>query len=227
LIEARLVHDVADFYSLSIEKLASLDMGRVKQDGTPVELGAVMASKIAERIDASRQRPLSRVLFGLGIRHVGASVAEALSAAFGSVQALQAADAEAIAAVEGIGPKIAESVRAFFGNPDNIVVLDKLAAAGVSLAEERKEPTRPQTLVGHTFVLTGALEQLTRDQATEALKELGAKVSSSVSKKTSFVVAGEAAGSKYDRALELGIPILTEDDLVGVLESGQLPNERA
>lgn len=223
LIASELVHDIADFYRLDLTDLARLDMGRVRQDGTAVELGEVMAAKIAERIEASRHRPLARLLYGLGIRHVGATVAEALAHAFVSVDALRTASAEEIAAVEGIGPKIASSVRAFFDNPDNLDVLERLRLAGVSLADERREPMRPLTLSGLTFVLTGALERFTRDEAAAALKELGGKVSSSVSKKTSYVVAGEAAGSKYDRARELGVPILDEAALIRIVESGEPP----
>jgi DNA ligase (NAD+) len=227
LIDAGLVADIADFYRLTTTDLAGVDMGRVKQDGVPVTLGPVVAAKIAERIEASRERPLSRLLFGLGIRHVGASVAEALAEAFGSVDGLTAASAEQIAAVEGVGPTIAASVRAFFDNPDNLEVIERLRQAGVSLAQERREPERPQTLAGLTFVLTGALERYSRDEATAALKALGAKVASSVSKKTSFVVAGEAAGSKYDKAVELGVPLLTEDDLARVIDTGLPPDVAA
>lgn len=217
------VHDIADFYSLTAESLSYLDMGRTKQDGTPVTLGDVVGAKIAANIEASKQRPLSRLLFGLGIRHVGTSVAEALAEAFGSIDELCAASADRIAEVEGIGPKIAAGVRVFFDNPDNRAIVDKLRAAGVSLAMARRGPTRPQTLAGLTFVLTGALERHSRDDATAQLKGLGAKVSGSVSKKTSYVVAGEAAGSKYDKAVELGIPILTEADLEVVLDTGEAP----
>jgi len=225
LIEAELVRDVADFYRLSREDLAGLDMGRTKQDGTPVCLGETVADKIRGNLETSKARPLSRLLFGLGIRHVGSTVADALSAEFASVDALVAASAEELAAVEGVGPKIAASVRAFFDNPDNIEVIERLRSAGVSLAETRSAPTRPQTLSGVTFVLTGALERFSRDEAGAALKALGAKVASSVSKKTNYVVAGEAAGSKYDKALALGVPILTEDDLLGLLETGRVPGE--
>jgi DNA ligase (NAD+) len=223
LLATGLVHDIADFYSLTAEQLAGLDMGRQKKDGTPVLLGEVMALKLAAGIEASKGRPLSRLLFGLGIRHVGSTVAQALASEFGSVEALREADADRIAAVEGIGPKIAVGVRNFFDNPDNIHVIDKLAAAGVSLADERREPSRPQTLAGITFVLTGALERFTRDEASEALKEMGAKVAGSVSKKTSYVVAGEAAGSKYDKAIELGVPVLSEEDLRNIIETGAPP----
>ncbi len=241
LSETDALHDVADFYTLTAEQLAALDMGRVKIDGSPVVLGATVAAKLVASIEASKTRPLSRLLFGLGIRHVGATVGEALASAFGSIDAIEAAArteppqpgaglsiaaalaADPLASVEGIGPKIAASIRAFFDNPDNVEVLGRLRAAGVVLAEERREPLRPQTLAGLTFVLTGALTRFTRDEAGAALKALGAKVSGSVSKKTSFVVVGEDAGSKYDKAVELGVPVLAEDDLVRVLESGEPP----
>jgi DNA ligase (NAD+) len=124
-----------------------------------------------------------------------------------------------------VGPKIAESVRAFFANPDNLAVIERLREGGVALAEERTAPARPQTLSGLTFVLTGALANYTREEAGAALKELGAKVSGSVSKKTSFVVAGEDAGSKYDKAVELGVTVVSEDDLARILKTGEAPAE--
>jgi DNA ligase (NAD+) len=242
LVERDLLHDVSDFYVLTEEALANLDMGRVKKDGTPVVLGPVMAAKLLAAVEASRSRPLARVLFGLGIRHVGSTVAEVLSGEFGSLDALvdaaaheppapgeggltvaAALAADPIASVEGVGPTIAASIRAFFANPDNVALVERLRERGVRLAEERAAPVRPQTLEGLTFVLTGALERFTRDEAAAALKELGAKVTGSVSKKTSFVVAGEDAGSKYDKALALGVPVLDEQDLVRVIESGQPP----
>ncbi len=223
LIQVGLLCDVADFYALSAEQLSGLDMGRTKKDGTAVRLGETVAQKLAASIEASRHRPVARLLFGLGIRHVGGTVAEALARAFGSVEGLQAASAEQIAEVEGVGPKIAAAVRAFFDNPDNRIVIEKLRQAGMSLVDERTEPSRPQTLAGLTFVLTGGLDAMTRDEASAALKELGAKVSGSVSKKTSFVVAGADPGSKYDKALELGVPVLAEADLLGVLETGAPP----
>ncbi len=243
LVENDLLHDVSDFYVLAEETLASLDMGRLKKDGSPVVLGPVVAAKLAAAIDSSRTRPLARVLFGLGIRHVGSIVAEVLAAEFGSLDALAQAAAveppvageggatvaaalaaDPVARVEGVGPVIAASIRAFFVNPDNSALVERLRERGVQLAEERTERSRAQTLAGLTFVLTGALARFTRDEAGAALKELGAKVTGSVSRKTSFVVAGEDAGSKYDKALALGVPVLTEEDLVRVLETGQPPS---
>ncbi|MBA4371000.1 MAG: NAD-dependent DNA ligase LigA, partial [Coriobacteriaceae bacterium] len=226
LVGQGLLHDVADYYALTAEQLAALDMGRVKQDGEPVLLGPVVADKIVAQIDASRSRPLARVLFGLGIRHVGTTVAEQLAAHFGSLDALCAADEVRVSAVDGVGPKIAASVAEFFANERNAALVEKLRAAGVRMVDDAPAgETRPQTLAGLTFVLTGALERFTRDEAAAALKSLGAKASGSVSKKTSFVVVGADAGSKYDRALELGVPVRDEEWLSQVLERGTLPDQ--
>ncbi|MFA5844541.1 MAG: NAD-dependent DNA ligase LigA [Coriobacteriia bacterium] len=222
LIDSGMLCDVADFYTIRDADFAALDLGRVKKDGAPVVLGDVMAAKIRANIEASKTQPLARVLFGLGIRHVGGTVAELLAAAFGSMDSLAAASAEDIASVEGVGPVIAASVRAFFDNPDNVAVVRRLEASGVSMRDETVERA-PQTLAGFTFVLTGALSRRTRDEASAALKALGAKVSSSVSKKTSFVVAGADPGNKLDAARDLGVPVLAEDDLDRVLETGEPP----
>ncbi len=223
LVDAGLVFDVADFYRLGLDELAGLDMGRVRQDGTPVVLGETVAAKLLASIDASRRRPPARLLFGLGIRHVGATVAEALMREFAGIRALAAADETRLASVEGVGPRIAASVAAFFREPRNRDVVERLEAAGVVLDAPLVASARPQSLAGLTFVLTGALERHTRDEAAAALKELGAKVSSSVSAKTSFVIAGEAAGSKLAKARELGVPVLSETDLEAVLTSGEPP----
>ena len=206
-----------------------------KQDGTPVLLGDDGGREgLLDSIEASKSRPLSRVLFGLGIRHVGSTVAEDIAGAFRSMDALEAAAREGgedvstsdpIAEIEGVGPAIAQSVRAFFDVPDNRALVERLAQRGVSLADENAGPSRPQTLGGLTFVLTGTLQGRTRTEAQEALKELGAKVSSSVSKKTSYVVAGADAGSKADKAAELGVPVLDEATLEQIIDSGKPPAE--
>ena len=231
LVASGLLADVGDFYTLTPKALSSLDMGRTRKDGTAVTLGDTVAGKLIAAIDESRRRPLARVLFGLGIRHVGSTVAEALAAAFGSIDALidaassslEAPLEDPIALVEGVGPVIAESVRAFLANPDNLEVLERLRARGVLLAEELRAPERPQTLVGLTFVLTGALENHTRQEAGAALKALGAKVSGSVSKQTSFVVAGTDPGGKYDKAISLGVPVLDEAALGRIIATGEPP----
>jgi len=228
LIDTGLVCDVADFYSLSPDALARVDLGRVKKDGAPVRLGPVMAAKIFANIEASKDRPLARVLYGLGIRHVGSTVSEQLAAAFRSLEALRAASLEQIASVEQVGPTIASSVAEFLANPDNVAVLDKLAAAGVRLSDEgRVAEAKPATLAGLSFVLTGGLGRFTRDEATAELKKWGAKVSGSVSAKTSFVVAGVDAGSKLARAIELGVPVLDETALLHIIETGEPPSPEA
>jgi DNA ligase (NAD+) len=226
LEEEGLVHDVADLYRLTAATLASLETGRLRKDGSAIALGETIAAKLVAGIEASRDRPLARLLFGLGMRHVGATVAEQIARAYPSLDAIEAASEDDLAAVEGVGPRIAGSVRAFFSNPDNLAVLERLAEAGVCTADEATE-IREQTLAGTTWVLTGALERFSRDAATAALKALGAKVTGSVSKKTSFVVVGADPGSKYDSARELGIRILSEAELAATLESGTVPEASA
>ena len=229
LLESGLVRDVADFYSLTVEQVAALPTGRVyaskskdHEKGDPVLVGLTTAQKAVANIQASREKPFSRVLFGLGMRHVGKTVAEALADAFGSLSALATASVDDIACVDGVGPQIAQSVHDFLRVPDNLAVIERLRQAGVQL-EGASRKLKPQTLAGLTFVLTGTLERRTREQAGEELKAYGAKVSGSVSKKTSYVVAGEAAGSKLTRARELGVPVLDENALDEILSGGIIP----
>ena len=227
LVESGRLTDVADYYTLDEVELSMLDMGRVNKDGEAIRLGRTVAAKLVAAIDASRGRGFARVLFGLGMRHVGKTTAEALAASYPSMDELRAATEEDLAAVEGIGPKIAHSVYLFLRTPDNVAVIDRLQARGVNLADSAAEDAAqlPQTLAGLTFVLTGTLVQsgMTRDEAGAALKARGAKVSGSVSKKTSFVVAGESAGSTYDKAIALGVPVLDEDALLRIIETGEAP----
>ena len=229
LVESGRVADVADYYSLSEEELASLDMGRVKADGEPVRLGHTVAKKLVAAIEASKGRPFARVLFGLGIRHVGKTTAEAIAAAYSSMDALAAAGEDELAGIYGVGPKVAHGMWLFFRTPDNVSVIERLRAAGVTMADEAAAPGEevPQVLAGLTFVLTGTLTHsgMTRDEAGARLKAMGAKVSGSVSKKTSFVVAGENAGSKYDKAVALDVPVLDEAQLLNLLETGEVPRE--
>lgn len=229
LVESGRVADVADYYSLSEEELASLDMGRVKADGEPVRLGRTVAKKLVAAIEASKGRSFARVLFGLGIRHVGKTTAEAIAAAYPSMDALAAAGEDELAGIYGVGPKVAHGMWLFFRTPDNTSVIERLRAAGVTMADEAVAVGEevPQVLAGLTFVLTGTLAHsgMTRDEAGARLKAMGAKVSGSVSKKTSFVVAGENAGSKYDKAVALGVPVLDEAQLLNLLEAGEVPRE--
>ena len=227
LVESGRVTDVADYYSLDEVELSLLDMGRVNKEGNPIRLGETVAKKLVAQIEESKTRSFARMLFGIGMRHVGKTVAEAVAAAFPTMDALMAADEEALAAIEGIGPKIAHSIFVFLRTPQNVQVIERLRKAGVNMADEPAGVGEqlPQTLAGLTFVLTGALVQsgMTRDEAGARLKARGAKVSGSVSKKTSYVVAGEAAGSKYDKAVSLGVPVLDESQLLELLETGEVP----
>ena len=223
LVAAGLVSDVADFYdNLTESALAACPTGRVSVSGDDILGGKVIAAKVMDQIAESRERGLARVLFGLGIRHVGEQVARSLAGEFGSLVELMAADEERIAAVEGVGPKIAHGVREFFSVEENLAVVERLREAGVVLEEERGEQV-PQTLAGLTFVLTGTLERHKRDDAKAALQAFGAKVSGSVSKKTSYVIAGAAAGSKLTKAQQLGVPVLDEDALEQILATGAVP----
>ncbi|WP_418762997.1 NAD-dependent DNA ligase LigA [Enteroscipio rubneri] len=227
LVEDGRLSDVADYYTLDEVELSLLDMGRVNKEGEPIRLGSTVAKKLVAAIDESRARPFARALFGLGIRHVGKTIAELLAAAYPSIEALMEASEEDLAAIDGVGPKIARSVYLFLRTPDNVAVIERLRKRGVAMADEAGDPAEqlPQTLEGLTFVLTGSLVEsgMTRDEAGAALKARGAKVSGSVSKKTSFVVAGEAAGSKYDKAVALSVPVLDEAALLRILETGEAP----
>ena len=231
MVEEGVLSDVADFYDkLTEETLASMPTGRVYDtdtadhlSGDSIPVGHTIAKKVMAKVEESKTRGLGRALFGIGMRHVGANVAELLAQEFGSIQALATAPVEKIAEIPGIGPKIAESVHEFFSIPENVAVIERLRQAGVVLEEEKAENELPQTLAGLTFVLTGTLEHFTRDEAGAQLKAMGAKVSGSVSKKTSFVVAGEAAGSKLTKAESLGVPVLNEAALQQILETGQAP----
>lgn len=246
MIEAGLLCDVADFYTLDADSIAALDTGRTyaKDDkkkgvaaGDPIKVGHTIAGKVMDELVRSKAQPLSRVLFALGIRHVGKSVAEVLAQRFLTVDALAAASEEDIAACEGIGPKIAASVREFLSVPENLEVLQRLREAGLALEENLgaavaqaaqetgvdADLAAGQPLDGLTFVLTGTLVNRTRDEAGAALKLLGAKVSGSVSKKTSYLVAGPKAGSKLTKAENLGVPVLDEEALERILATGEVP----
>ena len=248
MIAAGLLHDVADYYALTVDEVAGLDTGRVYKTtnakrgvraGDPIPVGAKTAAKVVDELAKSKARPLGRVLFALGIRHVGKSVGEVLARRFLTLDALVQASEEDIAAVDGVGPKIAASVKSFLAVPENLQVLQRLRDAGLSMEEDLGADAAraaaetgvdaalaaSSPLEGLTFVLTGTLERRTRDEAGEALKALGAKVTGSVSKKTSYVVAGPGAGSKLTKAESLGVPVLDEAQLEGILATGVVPAE--
>ncbi|MGH9002686.1 MAG: NAD-dependent DNA ligase LigA, partial [Acidimicrobiia bacterium] len=213
LCEQDLVTDVADIYSLSRDTFLAMERFADKS-----------ADNLLSAIEASKSRPLAKLLVGLGVRHVGPTAAVALAADLGHMDAIAAASVEELVAVEGIGPIIAESVQRFFAAERNRQVVDKLRAAGVNL-EGPKRAARAEgegggelPLAGLTFVLTGTLAGMTRDEAQAAIEAAGGKVSGSVSKKTAYVVAGDGPGSKLDKARTLGVPVLDEDGLRALLE---------
>ncbi len=234
LLEEGLVTDVSGFYSLSLEDIAHLETGQYKfknamskerraatgdYERVPELVGLVVAKKIFEQIRASREQSFARVLFGVGIRNVGKSIAELLVSRFPSYEALRAATIEEMTEIDGVGPIIAESVCEFFETEKNRELFERLRAAGLNLSE-KSETEKPQSLVGLTFVLTGSFEHYTRDEASEIIKSYGGKAASSVSRKTDYVIAGDGAGSKLAKALELGIPVLSEEDLLRTAETG-------
>lgn len=198
--------------------------GAWRPDADSFEIRDEPMRQLMYEIDAGPLGPIGNLLLALQIDGVGTTHAEAIAAAFPSAVLLCAAMRDELASVPGVGQRTADRVVARFAEAAVASILDDLRAAGVVLAEEQREPERPQTLAGLTFVLTGALSGFTRDEAGAALKALGAKVSGSVSKKTSFVVVGEDAGSKYDKALELGVPVLAEGDFVHLIETGEPPS---
>lgn len=198
LLRAGLVRDVADLYALKMEDLLGLE--RVAQKS---------ARNLLDAIAASKKNPLYRLIYALGIRHVGERAAKVLAEHFADLDRLMRASYEELVAIPEIGPTIAESVITFFAQEQNRRIVEKLKAAGVNTTASGAAGG-PRPLAGKTFVLTGTLREFTRQEARELIEKLGGKVTSSVSKKTDFVVAGENPGSKLDRARELGIPVLDE-----------------
>jgi DNA ligase (NAD+) len=202
LVDQGLVKTVADLYRLTLEQLMGLE-----------RMGQRSSEKLLTAITHSQEQPWSRVLYGLGIRHVGSVTAQALTAAFPTVDQLRSASPETIGAVYGIGPEIAQSVNEWFQNSDHQHLMAQLEALGLQMTAHQTQPQGPQPLTGKTFVITGTLPTLSRDEAKALIEQAGGKVSGSVSKKTDYLVAGEAAGSKLDKALALGIPQLDEAQL--------------
>ena len=213
LIEKGMVSDVADLYSLEKARLLELD-----------RMGDKLATRILDNIEASKRRPLPRLLFAMGITHVGSEVADLLAQNYLGITELSAATEEDLTEIEGIGPKIAESIIAWFQDPANQRVMEKLRSYGVVLQQESLPkavvvPSDTTPLVGLTFVVTGTLSALSRAEAEGRLKGLGGKVTSSVTKKTSYVVVGESPGSKAATAEKLGIPVLDEGAFLHLLET--------
>ncbi|MBZ5559613.1 MAG: NAD-dependent DNA ligase LigA [Acidobacteriia bacterium] len=220
LIEQGLVHDYADLYALKADQLEQLVVAPrdPKSDrAVPRKLGKV-GRNVIEQLERSKSNDLSRLVYALGIRHVGEKVAATLARHFRTMDGLMAASVEALQTAPEIGPVVAASVRAFADEPRNRRLIDRLRDAGVNMASQAPEPTDlPGPLAGKTFVLTGTLTSMTREQATEAIERLGAKVSGSVSKKTSYVVYGAEAGSKLEKARTLGVETLDEEKFLALI----------
>ena len=216
LIEQELVHDFADLYHLTVAQLENLVVTPREprsERAVPRKLGKV-GRNVVEQIERSKQNDVARLLYGLGIRHVGEKAAGTLTRHLRTLPDVLKASLEELQTVPEIGPVVAASVRAFAEEPRNCALVEKLAAAGVNMESLQPAPGKVEAgpLAGKTFVLTGTLSTMTREEATATIERLGGKVSGSVSKKTAYVVAGEEAGSKLQKAQQLGVPILTEQD---------------
>jgi DNA ligase (NAD+) len=213
LLRPGLLADEGDVFALTKDKLTVSPFFTRKDGGLTAN-----ANKLLDNLEQAKQRPLWRVLVALSIRHVGPTAAQALAREFGSVDRIAAASEEELAAAEGVGPTIAAALREWFDEAWHKAVVEKWRVAGVRLEEQVESGPRP--LEGITVVVTGSLEGYSRDEATEAIQTRGGKVSGSVSKKTSFVVAGDNPGSKYDKAVQLGVPVLDGAGLTALLEQG-------
>jgi DNA ligase (NAD+) len=214
LIEQGLVKTFADIYKLTVSRLENLVVAPREprsERARPRKLGKV-GSNVVEQIERSKENDLSRLIYALGIRHVGEKAAATLARHFRTMERVMEAPVEALQSVPEIGPVVAASVRAFADEPRNRQLVARLAKAGVNMTSRAPEPSHePGPLAGKVFVLTGTLAAMSREEATEALERLGARVAGSVSKKTGYVVAGSDAGSKLEKARQLGIETLDED----------------
>jgi len=210
LVDAGHVHSPADLFTLSQELLASLE-----------RMGDKSAANLVAAIEASKATTLARFIYALGIRNVGEATARDLARHFGKLDALLAADVAALQEVPDVGPVVAESLHAFLAEPHNREVIARLVAAGVHWPDEEGNAGAPKPFAGKTFVLTGTLPNLKRDDAKLKIETAGGKVSGSVSKKTDYVVAGEEAGSKLEKAQELGVSVIDEAQLLQLLEQGE------
>ena len=214
LVDAGMVSSPADLYDknkLNLHTLANLE-----------RMGEKSAENLLEAIERSKQTTLARFIYALGIRNAGEATAKDLARHFGSLDNLVAADEQRLQRVPDVGPVVAQSIKAFFVEPHNREVIAQLRDGGISWAENDGERVETLPLSGKTFVLTGTLPSLSRDEAKTALEALGAKVAGSVSKKTDFVVAGADAGSKLDKARELGVPVVDETGLMSFLKKDEV-----
>jgi len=208
LVDANIIRTLPDLYKIGLTALANLDRMADKS-----------ASNLLQAIEKSRQTTLPRFVFGLGIRHVGEATAKELARHFGKLDAIMDAREEQLLTVSDVGPIVAKSLRTFFDQPHNREVVEQLRACGVTWQEGEPIAVIPKPLSGKTFVITGTLPTLSRDEAKDMLEAAGAKVAGSVSKKTDYLLAGSDAGSKLDKARELGVAVMDEAGLAGLLKN--------
>jgi len=216
LLDSKLILDEGDLFALKESDLSKSEFFK-KKDGSL----AANAEKLLAALEAAKARPLWRVLVALSIRHVGPTAAQALAREFGSIDAIARATSEELSAIDGVGDVIAESIQDWFSEDWHREIIEKWRSAGVSL-EQVSTSSKPQVLAGKTIVVTGSLENFTRDGVTEAITERGGKAASSVSKKTDYVVVGDSPGSKAKRAEELGVKVIGEREFMTLLEKGEL-----
>jgi DNA ligase (NAD+) len=216
LLDSKLILDEGDLFSLSDSDLSKSEFFK-KKDGSL----AANAEKLLAALEVAKARPLWRVLVALSIRHVGPTAAQALAREFGSIDAIAKATSEELSTIDGVGDVIAESIQDWFDEDWHREIIEKWRSAGVSL-EQVSTSSKPQVLAGKTIVVTGSLENFTRDGVTEAITERGGKAASSVSKKTDYVVVGDAPGSKAKKAEELGVKVIGEREFMTLLEKGEL-----
>jgi DNA ligase (NAD+) len=207
LLDRNLIADPADIFFLTPEALGQLPNFKDRS-----------IANLQSAIEAAKDRPIDRLLYGFGIRHVGASAARALADSFGSIDRIAAAPVEEIAAVEGVGDVIAGAVRGFFDRPETTQIIDKLRRAGVRMEETRERRTGP--LIGKTFVITGTLAALSREAAKEKIEALGGKMTSGLSARTNYLVVGENPGSKLEKATKLGVTTLDEAAFLALIANG-------
>ena len=209
LVDQRLVDTPADLYRLTVPQVAQIS--------TPIKLGSKTADAIVASLERSKIAPLARLVFGLGIRHVGARAAELIAEHFQTLDSIAAATVDELQSVDEIGPRIAESVRAFFGSDQNMLLIQRLRDHGVNFGQPSGDESRPMLQAGRVFVLTGTFSSMTREEASARIKAAGGKVTGSVSSKTDYVVAGENPGSKLQKARQLDVTVIDETELFAML----------
>jgi DNA ligase (NAD+) len=204
LVDKKIVKDFADLYSLDVKQLAELERMAEKS-----------AQNVVDALEKSKSQPLDRLIAALGIRHVGGQNAEILAEHFGSIEAIKKAAIEKLTEIEQIGPVLAKSIYEYFHDSTNLKVIDKLIAAGIN--PKQKQTKQSDKLAGKTFVVTGTLENFSRAEIEQTIKQNGGKVLSSVSKKTNFLLAGTEPGSKLDKAQQLGVKVINEKQFLQMI----------